>query len=128
MPGDIVSNFISAIELGRLDAALALLADDCEYDNVPLGAVTGPNAVRDVLGPFLARFEEVSWVVEHQVASGSQEAGVVMNERRDRFRSGDSWAEIAVAGLFVLRHGRIVLWRDYFDLGQFRAAFPPPAS
>ena len=126
MPADVVSEFIGAIEAGQLEAALGLLTDDCEYDNVPFGPVHGRDAVRDLLGPFIARFDEVRWIVEHQVASGTPDAGVVMNERRDRFRSGDTWAELSVAGLFVVRHGRITLWRDYFDLAQFQRAFALP--
>ncbi len=27
-----------------------------------------------------------------------------------------AWAELAVAGVFVVRDGLITLWRDYFDL------------
>ena len=38
-----------------------------------------------------------------------------MNERLDRFRTGDTWVELPVAGVFVVRHGKIALWRDYFD-------------
>jgi limonene-1,2-epoxide hydrolase len=29
---------------------------------------------------------------------------------------------LAVAGLFIVRDGKIVLWRDYFDLGAFQRA------
>lgn len=115
MPAAIVDSFIQSIEAHDLDRALALLSDDCEYDNVPVGKVVGPEGVRATLAPFLGMFEEVRWVVTHQVSSGSLDAGVVMNERLDRFRTGDRWLELPVAGLFVVRHSRIALWRDYFD-------------
>jgi limonene-1,2-epoxide hydrolase len=39
-----------------------------------------------------------------------------MNERTDRFRSGDRWLEILVAGIWRVEDGLITLWRDYFDL------------
>lgn len=123
MPGDLVHRFITAIEQDRLDEALTLLADDVEYDNVPMGAVHGPEAVQQTLAPFLGAFEEVEWVVRHQVASGTLESGVVMNERIDRFRSGDRWLELPVAGLFVVQGGRITLWRDYFDRGTLMDLF-----
>jgi limonene-1,2-epoxide hydrolase len=35
---------------------------------------------------------------------------------------GGRWAELPVAGLFVLRGDKIALWRDYFDQGQFTKA------
>jgi limonene-1,2-epoxide hydrolase len=36
----------------------------------------------------------------------------------DRFRFGDLWIELPVAGLFHVVDGRISLWRDYFDQGS----------
>jgi len=38
---------------------------------------------------------------------------------------GASEDEIPVAGLFVLRDGRIALWRDYFDLATYRRQTGP---
>jgi limonene-1,2-epoxide hydrolase len=118
MPTDVVDHFIAAIERRDLEHALTHLTDDCEYDNVPMGKVNGRDAVRATLGPFMAGFEEIVWTVSHQVSSGNLDQGVVMNERLDRFRAGDRWLELPVAGLFVVRHGQIALWRDYFDRDQ----------
>jgi limonene-1,2-epoxide hydrolase len=114
-PDALVSQFIGAIERFALDEALAMLSDDCTYDNVPIGSVVGPEAVRATLGPFIGGYDEVQWVVHHQVAHGTLDGGVVMNERVDRFRKGDEWHELPVAGVFEVRSGRISLWRDYFD-------------
>lgn len=125
MPADVVNRFIAAIEQHDLPAALALVTDDCEYDNVPIGKVHGPQGVQQVLGPFLDGFEEVEWVVRQQVASGTADDGIVMNERLDRFRRGDRWVELPVAGLFVVRGGRIALWRDYFDLATLTRETAP---
>ena len=117
------SDLHGAIERNDLDTAMALLADDCEYDNVPIRKEFGRYAVRKTLAPFCDRFDEIDWRVNFQAASGTTDDGVVMNERVDRFRAGERWHELPVAGLFVIKQGRIVLWRDYFDTGQFRAAF-----
>ncbi len=113
-----VTTFIRALEHKDLDAALALVTDDVEYDNVPMGKRFGPAAIREGLEPFFAPCTAIDWVILHQVASGD----VVMNERLDRFEIGGRWIELPVAGLFVLRDGRIALWRDYFDLGMFQKA------
>ena len=80
-----------------------------------MGKVFGAVAVNDTLAPFLARYDRVEWIVHHQVSSGNLDHGVVMNERADRFRTGETWIEMPVAGLFLVRHGKIALWRDYFD-------------
>lgn len=115
MPADVVNRFIRAVEQLDLDHALSHLTDDVVYDNVPMGAVNGRDAVRATLAPFLALFDTVEWVVHHEAASGNLDQGFVLNERLDRFRKGDRWLELPVAGLFVVRHGQIAVWRDYFD-------------
>ena len=125
MPGAIVTQFIILIEARRVPDALMLLSAECEYDNVPIGKVTGPEQVGAILGPFVGRYDEVDWVVHHQVASGTADEGVVMNERTDRFRSGDRWVELPVMGLFLVRQGKIDLWRDYFDLATLQRASQP---
>jgi limonene-1,2-epoxide hydrolase len=112
---DVVTSFIQALERRDLDAALALVTDDVEYDNVPMSKVHGPDGIRQVLEPFLGMCTAVEWVVHHQAATGD----VVMNERTDRFELNGRWIAVSVAGLFVLRDGKIALWRDYFDQGQF---------
>ena len=117
-PAEIVLQFISALEAKDLDAALALVTDDVEYDNVPMAKVHGPDGIRGVLEPFVAACGEIDWVIHHQVAQGA----TVMNERTDRFKMGDRWVELPVAGLFVVRDDKIELWRDYFDLGTFERA------
>ena len=117
-PEQTVDAFLAAIERLDLEAGLALLAEDVEYDNVPSGKVHGRDGVRRALTPFLARCTEVEWRVLHQAASGE----VVMNERVDRFHMANGWIDVAVAGLFVCRDGQITLWRDYFDLPTAAAA------
>jgi limonene-1,2-epoxide hydrolase len=121
-PADVVVALIRACEARDLDAVCALVSDDIEYDNVPMGSVNGRDAVRATLAPFLGMFDAIEWVTTHQVASGTAADGVVMNERLDRFRSGERSLELPVAGLFVVRDGHITLWRDYFDMGAYVSA------
>jgi limonene-1,2-epoxide hydrolase len=118
-PADIVNAFIAAVEQRDLELALTYLAQDVEYDNVPMAKVHGIEGVRATLAPFVARFEEIAWPVTHLLESGTADDGSVFTERVDRFRSGETWIELPVAGLFLVRGGKITLWRDYFDLGGF---------
>lgn len=123
-PDEVVRAFVAAIERKDIDAALALVTEDVVYDNVPIGAVTGPDGIRGALSRLLGA-EQIEWVTRRQVADGD----VVMNERVDRFQLDGRWVEIPVAGLFVLRDGRIALWRDYFDLATYRSqTSPAPGS
>jgi limonene-1,2-epoxide hydrolase len=123
---DLVRHFIAALESKDLTAACAMLAPNCEYDNVPMGPVFGPDAVRAGLEPFLGACTQVDWVIHHQVAYADDAGtGVVMNERLDRFHLGDRWIEVPVAGLFMIADGLITLWRDYFDLATYRSQMSP---
>ena len=116
-PGDVVTALVQACERRDLDTVCALVSDDIEYDNVPIGKVHGPDGVRSVLsGGVTAAASEVEWVVHRQVESGD----TVMNERTDRFLVDGRWVEIPIAAVFVVRDGRVALWRDYFDLESYR--------
>ncbi len=123
-PSSVVDGFIAAIERLDLEGAIALLDPEVDYDNVPLRSVHGHEGVRATLGPFLAGCTATEWRVLHQAVSDD----VVMNERIDRFHMAHGWVELRVAGLFVLRDGKIVLWRDYFDMAELTAAMTPPPS
>lgn len=119
-PSEIVTTFIRAIEVGDLDSAVALVSDDCEYDNVPMGKVFGPEDIRTTLTPFLERADAVEWVVHRQAAEGP----IVFNERLDRFQFPFGWIEVPVTGVFEVHNGKITLWRDYFDEGSYRDQIP----
>ena len=117
-PEEVVTELIRACEARDLDAVAALVTDDIEYDNVPIGKVFGPEGVRRVLsGGVSEAASQVEWVVHRQVASGN----TVMNERTDRFLVDNRWIEISIAAVFEVRGDRVSLWRDYFDLESYRA-------
>ncbi len=116
-PDDVVTALVRACEARNLDAVMALVTDDIEYDNVPIGKVFGPEGVRKVLsGGVSEAASEVEWVVHRQVSSGS----TVMNERTDRFLVDGRWIEIPIAAVFEVRDGQVSLWRDYFDVETYR--------
>jgi|TARA_R110002110_G_scaffold58663_2_gene166713 limonene-1,2-epoxide hydrolase len=120
-PEETVDAFIAALEHKDLDAAVALVSDDCEYDNVPMGKVHGPAEIRAVLEPMITACATVEWIVHRQAAVGS----LVINERLDRFEMPFGWIEMPVAGVFELDDdGKISLWRDYFDLATYRNQLP----
>ena len=121
-PDELVRTFIKHIEAKDLDSACALMTDDCEYDNVPMAKVFGIEAVKQVLGPFTAGCSEIDWVIVRQSSAGDMTSGVVMNERVDRFKMGERWIKLPLAGVFEITNGKISLWRDYFDLPTFQKA------
>ena len=62
-PLEIVEEFISALERKDMNAAISLLAEDCEYDNVPMGKIFGAENVREMLGPMIENCSNVDWPV-----------------------------------------------------------------
>ena len=120
-PLETVHSFMTAAAARDYDTALALLTDDVEYQNMMLPPVRGRDAVRETLEGLLALCSDSEWVVHREVAEGT----LVMNERTDRFRIGDTWTDLPVMGMFELRNGQIALWRDYFDLQTIMAAMTP---
>ena len=121
-PGDYVTRFIENIEQSHFTAAMDMVSDDCEYDNVPITKVFGKDAMIAILSEFMAEATKIEWLIHHQVSSGDMEHGVVMNERTDRFEMDGRWIELDIAGLFVVSEGKIALWRDYFDRESFTKA------
>jgi limonene-1,2-epoxide hydrolase len=120
-PLDVVHAFLAAAESRDYEKSLPLLAEDVEYQNMPLPPVFGHQGVRDTLEALLALCTDSEWVVHRQLASGS----TVMNERTDRFEMHGRWVDLPVAGVFEVKDGKIVLWRDYFDLPTIVNAMSP---
>jgi limonene-1,2-epoxide hydrolase len=112
----VVLELIDAFNNIDLERIIACFTDGAVYHNIPMQAVTGPDAIREVLNGFISSSSEVQWDLLHIVA----DAGVVMTERVDKFKMNDTWIELPVMGTFEVADGKITAWRDYFDLGQFQ--------
>ena len=67
------------------------------------------------MGPFLKNLESVEWVIKRSTAMGP----MVINERIDYFNAKDPQYSNAphIAGLFIVRDGKIAIWRDY-NMGE----------
>jgi hypothetical protein len=106
-PADIVNAFIAAVEQRDLELALTYLAQDVEYDNVPMAKVHGIEGVRATLAPFVARFEEIAWPVTHLLESGTADDGAVDRAARGGPLPGARREDHAVAGLLRSRRLRV---------------------
>jgi uncharacterized protein (TIGR02246 family) len=73
--------------------------------------ITSREAFVKQLGPFLKKLKAVDWVVTRSQAMGP----MVINERIDHFYAHDSKYDNHphIAGLFIVRNGKIAIWRDY---------------
>ncbi|HUD95856.1 limonene-1,2-epoxide hydrolase family protein [Sphingobium sp.] len=120
-PKVVVEALIEAFNRRDSLAVAALLHDDVVCAGIPMPPAHGKAATLDMLAPFLAA-EAIDWQL-HAVAVNRR---TVHTERTDRFRfSGLEWTEVRAAGIFeIAEDGRILGWRDYFDMAELVAAMP----
>ncbi|HEX4336143.1 MAG TPA: limonene-1,2-epoxide hydrolase family protein [Polyangiaceae bacterium] len=111
----VVEAFLRALELLDLDGAAELLADEVVYQNVPLPADRGKEATMKTLRLFM-RFGDHFEARIHNIA---ERDGIVLTERTDVLGTRAAPLTIWVCGTFEVRGGKIVLWRDYFDIATF---------
>ncbi len=114
---EIVSRFIAAWEDRDVDAIMAFFAPGAVYHNMPMPKLVGDAQIRGFIAPFIGGADSVKFEVLH---SAENAAGIVLNERVDRFvlKNGKKLA-IEVTGVFEFTGGKIAAWRDYFDLKAF---------
>jgi limonene-1,2-epoxide hydrolase len=98
----------------NLPKILDFFADDCVYHNMPLQPIQGKDAIKGVIEQFMGHFERCDWELIHVAAASD----IVLTERVDRFL-GEKTVELPVMGAFEVKDGKIVAWRDYFDLATW---------
>ncbi|OBI10117.1 limonene-1,2-epoxide hydrolase [Mycolicibacter nonchromogenicus] len=120
----IVETFLDALRDEDLDTAAAALAEDVVYQNVGLPTIYGRSATIKVFRRLAGRgaFD----VKIHRIAA---EGPAVLTERTDVLTFGPLRLQFWVCGVFEVHHGRITLWRDYFDfLDMFKATLRAVAA
>ena len=115
-PIAVVKAFVDAWNRMDFDAIVAALDERVRYHNIPLAPIHGRDAVRDYLREAW-RFDQVDWQLVRIAADG----GSVLTERVDNFVIAGAHVSLPVMGTFEVLDGRIVEWRDYFDLASYRA-------
>jgi limonene-1,2-epoxide hydrolase len=124
----LIRTFIDLLVARDLDAAATMVSNDFEYDNVPMGKAFGPDGLRSTLTGFFSMCTGIEWIIVRQTSTGNLTHGTVLNEREDRFEMHGRWVTLPVAGVFEIKDGMIVLWRDYFDRATLMEAMSPPAA
>lgn len=122
-PEEIVIAFLQALAHNDLDAALDMVTDDIEYINVSLPSIHGRAALERLARPILRPGRMGFDVHLNHVAS---EGDVVLTDRIDELNFRRFSTRFWVYGRFVVRDGKIAVWRDSFDwldvtIGNLRA-------
>jgi limonene-1,2-epoxide hydrolase len=110
---EVVESLMAAWRSNELEGALALLSDDVECRFGPLPARHGKARVERLLRGFMHGVREID-VIMHHIA---EREGVVLTERTDILRGPWLELEFWCCGTFIVRDGKITLWRDHFDVG-----------
>jgi limonene-1,2-epoxide hydrolase len=127
-PEELVNDFITALVARDLEGAAAMVTDDFEYDNVPMGKAFGPQALTETLNGFFGMCTGIDWRILRQTSSGDLTKGTVLNERDDRVEIHGRWTTLPVAGVFEIENGKLTLWRDYFDRQAIIDVMTPPTA
>ncbi len=121
----VVKGFVDGWTSGKsIDEITKMLDDKILYINVPDPTpIHGRKDSAKFLEPFFAKDPlivpfEFKTEVKHLVANGPD----VLLDRVDTITvAGKSWS-VPVAAYFEVKKGKITVWKDYFDQGQFQAA------
>ena len=120
-PLNVINAFLKVMESNDIDQAVQYVADNLIYVNVPFGfaagTVIGPEGMRSVLEPTFANIIRNEFIIKTMSVDGD----TVFLERLDRHQLANGWAELPVVGVFKVTNGKIVEWRDYFDMAVFIA-------
>lgn len=107
-----IRDFCAAWSRKDINELLGYFAPDAVYHNIPLAPLNGLDAIRGTLEMFVTPAEHIEFEVLAVASSGD----VVFTERVDRFRMMGKTVALPVAGVFEVHNGKIVAWRDYFDM------------
>lgn len=116
----LVLEFMEALSSNDADRLIDYFADDPMYQNMPLPAAYGRDAVHATLSGLFTVLR-IDKIDTFHIAS---RGGVVFTERVDLLTAlptGKSF-ELPVNGILHIRDGKITGWRDYFDLRSFEEA------
>lgn len=111
-PADVVVAFLRALAAFDIDGALVLVQDDLVYTNVSLPTIYGRDHLERLARPVLRPGRMGFNVHINHVAT---EGDVVLTDRIDELNFRRFASRFWVYGRFVVRDGRIAVWRDSFD-------------
>jgi len=119
-PEDVVTEFCARWTDPNPDELAEYFTEDGVYHNIPMDPVTGRATISAFIAEFTGMVDGIEFRVHRQVSNGN----LVFNERTDvmRFKDGRE-LPLPVAGVFEVAEGKIVAWRDYFDLATVTNAF-----
>jgi limonene-1,2-epoxide hydrolase len=113
----VVRRFLTLLEDGQADDAVALLSEDIVWRNTGMPTFRGPR-VAAVLRDMGRRGVGFEARIRHAAADGD----IVLTDRIDVLRYRRWESAFWVCGTFEVHEGLITLWDDHFSMGNVVAA------
>lgn len=120
----VIRDFIEAWSRLDPEELAGFFAEDGVYHNMPTGPVKGREQVKAFIAGFVRGWTATDWDLLNIVARGD----VVIAERLDRTKVGETPIDLPCCGVFEMEGGKIKVWRDYFDLSTYIKALQPPTA
>lgn len=114
-PVQIVGKVYAAFAALDLEAVYALLADDVVYQNMAQAPVHGKEALRRMWSKF-GNISHISFEILNTARNGN----VVLNERLDHLVIEGREIRIPMSASFTIEKGKIVAWREYYDMASMQ--------
>lgn len=111
-----VSRFVAAVNAKDVTAIMAFFAEDAVYHNMPNQPIRGTVAIRRAIESFVNPASKIDW----EIVRMAETRNAVLTERVDRFTMNGKEVALPVMGSFELANGKIIAWRDYFDLATWQ--------
>ena len=111
-PSEVVREFCAAVGRKDLGAVEALLDEKVVYHNIGSEPAAGRDATLAAVKFQFDMFDPISFRIRNIAEDGD----TVLTERVDEVTANGVMAPVPVMGTFEVRDGRIVQWRDYFDM------------
>lgn len=116
----LIRRFIEACARADPDEFAGFFTVDAVWWNSPWQPVVGREAIRETLRRGAERMTALPWEIKHIAADGD----IVLTERIDHFRVGETHISVPCMGVFELRDAKIFAWRDYWDSRTFERQLP----
>ena len=111
--GDVVREFCAAIDRKDLAKVESLLDEKVVYHNIGSEPAVGRDAAVAAVQFQFDMFDPIAFRIRNLAEDGD----IVLTERVDEITANGVMAPVPVMGTFEVADGRIVRWRDYFDMG-----------
>ena len=111
----IIPDLMAAWSMLDANELVEYFTEDGFYYNMPAEPVSGHDNLLEFIGGFIANWSKTDWDIINLLADDD----IVMVERLDRTRMGENGVDLPCFGIFEMEHGKISVWRDYFDMGTY---------